>query len=98
MKYEFASPAWLAAIHGIISERAASLAKQTPDLRMSICEVFTGAPGHLADAAGKITWSCVIDAGVVDFRPTERDDVRFKVTVDYQAVLPLGRFDTRGDP
>jgi len=65
---------------------------------MSICEVFTNAPAHLADETGKITWSCVIDAGVVDFRPADRDDVRFKVTVDYPAVLPLGQFDTKGDP
>jgi|ERR1700723_2440751 hypothetical protein len=98
MKYEFASPAWLAAIHGIISERAAWLIKDTPDLRMSICEVFTGAPAHLADQAGKIVWSCVIDGAGVDFRLAERDDVRFKVTVAYAAVLPLGRFDTKGDP
>ena len=98
MKYEFASPAWLAAIHGIISERASSLMKETPALRMSICEVFTGAPRHLADDAGRIVWSCVIEEGVVDFRLAERDDTRFKVTVDYAAVLPLGRFDAKGDP
>jgi hypothetical protein len=98
MKYEFASPAWLAAIHGIISERAAQMMKQTPGLRMSICEAFTDAPPHLADVAGKIVWSCVIDDGVVDFRLAQRDDVRFKVAVDYAAVLPLGQFDTKGDP
>ncbi len=98
MKYEFASPAWLAAIHGIISERAARLMRETPDLRMSICEVFTDAPAHLANAGGRIVWSCVIDSGVVDFRLAERDDVRFKVTIDYAAVLPLGQFDTKGDP
>jgi hypothetical protein len=98
MKYEFASPTWLAAIHGIISERAAWLMKETPELRMSICEVFTDAPAHLANEGGKIVWSCVIEGGVVDFRLTERDDVRFKVTVDYEAVLPLGQFDTKGDP
>jgi hypothetical protein len=98
MRYEFASPGWLAAIHGIISERAGQLIKETAGLRMSICEVFTDAPSHLADDAGRIVWSCVIDDGVVDFRLAERDDTRFKVTVDYAAVLPLGRFDTKGDP
>jgi hypothetical protein len=59
---------------------------------MSICEVFADAPSHLAGADGRVVWSCV-----VDFRLLERDDVRFKVTVDYEAVLPLGQFDTAGD-
>jgi hypothetical protein len=60
--------------------------------------VFTGAPAHLADADGKLAWSCVVDGADVDFRTEARDDVRFKVIGDYAAILPLGRYDTRGDP
>jgi hypothetical protein len=98
MKYEFASPTWLAAIHGIISERAATLSQTVPSLHMSICEVFTEAPAHLADNAGQISWSCVVNGREVDFSVTARDDVDFKVVVDYAAVLPLGRYDSRGEP
>ena len=98
MKYEFASPTWLAAIHGLIAERAATLSQTVPNLHMSICEVFTRAPAHLADSAGQIAWSCVVNGGEVDFRLSERDDVDFKVIVDYAAVLPLGRYDSQGEP
>jgi hypothetical protein len=98
MKYEFASPAWCAAMHGLIAERVATEAKTRPDLVMSICEVFTDAPPHLADADGKVAWSCVVDGAEIDFRCSERDDVRVKVVGDYAAILPLGRYETRGDP
>ncbi len=98
MKYEFASPEWCAALHGLIAERAAWEVKSKPNLRMSICEVFTGAPARFADTDGNAAWSCVINDGRVDFQRRVRDDVRFKVVGDYAAILPLGRYDTRGDP
>ena len=98
MKYEFASREWCAALHGLIAERAAWEVKTKPNLAMSICEVFTDAPAHLADAGGKVAWSCVIEDGKVDFQTCERDDVKFKVFGDYTAILPLGQYDTRGDP
>jgi hypothetical protein len=98
MKYEFASPAWCAAMHGLIAERVATEVKTKPDLALSICEVFTNAPPHMADADGKVAWSCVVDGANIDFRPSERDDVRFKVVGDYAAILPLGQYETRGEP
>jgi hypothetical protein len=99
MKYNFGSKGWLAAIHGIIVERAAWELKAKPKLSMSICEVFLDAPHALANAdGGRIAWSCVVAGGDVDFQLSERDDVRLKVLVDYQAALPLGRYDTCGDP
>ena len=98
MRYEFASPAWCAALHGLIAERVATEVKTKPDLTMSICEVFTNAPPHLADGDGKVAWSCVVDGPNVDFRASERDDVRTKVVGDYAAILPLGRYETRGEP
>jgi hypothetical protein len=99
MKYVFGSPGWLAAIHGIIAERAAWESKARPNLSMSVCEVFLNAPGGLANAEGaKIAWSCVVDGAHVDFQLRERDDLRFKVLAEYEALLPLGRYDTRGEP
>lgn len=98
MKYEFASREWTAALHGIIAERAAVEIKTKPNLTMSICEVFTDAPAHLADKDGKLAWSAVINGDKIDVRPSERDDVKVKVTADYATTLPLGRFSTDGDP
>ncbi len=98
MKYEFAGPEWCAALHGLIAERAAWEVKTKPNLTMSICEVFTNAPTHLADEGGKVAWSCVVDGDTIDFQRRERDDVRFKVVGDYAAILPLGQYSVRGDP
>jgi hypothetical protein len=98
MKYAFASPGWLAAIHGLIAERASWEIKTKPSLRMSVCEVFLNAPPALARADGVIVWSCVIDGADIDFQLRERNDVHFKVLAEYDPILPLGRFDTKGDP
>jgi hypothetical protein len=65
---------------------------------MSICEVFTDPPAALSPDGAPIAWSCVVSGADVDFRMQARDDVAYKVVVDYDAVLPLGRYDTRGDP
>lgn len=97
MRYEFGSTEWLAALHGIIAERTAVLSKTNPRLWMSTCEVFYNAPAHLAGADGKIAWSCVVADGNVDFQRVERDDVRYKVLADYQAVLPMAQYDTLDD-
>lgn len=97
MKYSFGSPEWLAALHGIIVERATTLGQQNPRLWMSTCEVFTNAPADIADATGKIAWSCVVEGTKVDFQRTERD-LRYKVVADYNAILPMARYAAHGDP
>lgn len=96
--YVFGSREWMAAFHGLVAERVAALAPANPDLTLSICEVFTNPPAALSPDGAPLAWSCVVSGGEVDFRPVARDDVAFKVVVDYDAVLPLGRYDTRGDP
>jgi hypothetical protein len=98
MKYEFASREWCAALHGIIAERAAVEIKTKPNLTMSVCEVFSNAPAHLADKDGKLAWSAVVQGDKIDVRPAERDDVKVKVHADYQTCVPLGQFSTDGDP
>ena len=97
MKYEFASPLWMAALHGVIAERVARELPDKPDLVMSICEVFDGAPAHIAPD-GVAAWSCVVEDGAVDFRPAARGDVAVQVRADYAAVVPLGRYVVGGDP
>lgn len=95
MKYEFASPGWMAFMHGLIMERVSTLPS---DVAWSICEVFTDPPRALSPDGRALAWHAIVNDGQVEFGNTERDDVDVKVTVDYQAVVPLGRYDTRGNP
>ncbi|MBS0408725.1 MAG: hypothetical protein JSR86_02335 [Proteobacteria bacterium] len=98
MKYEFAGPGWMAFMHGLIVERTNTLRKAYPDIGWSICEVFTNPPRALSPGGGALAWHCIVRDGQVTFGAGETDRAEFKVTADYQAVLPLARFDTEGDP
>jgi hypothetical protein len=98
MKYEFASPGWMAFMHGMIAERVAQLGEAATTLNWSICEVFTNPPASLSSSGAPLAWRCVVRGGEVSFAAEESDDVDVKVVVDYAAVVPLGRYDTRGDP
>lgn len=95
MKYAFASPGWMAFMHGLIVERVAGLPR---DVAWSLCEVFTDPPPDLSPDGRPIAWHAVVRDGQVEFGATERDDVEVKITIDYEACVPLGRYDTRGEP
>lgn len=96
MRYAFASPGWMAFMHGLVVERVRRLCEEVPDINWSICEVFTAPPPQLSPSGAPLAWHCIVGAGAVTFGTSERDDVDFKVVVDYDAVLPLGRYDTQG--
>mgnify|MGYP001561447267 CR=1 FL=1 len=98
MKYVFASPGWMAFMHGMVAERASRLAAEAPDISWSLCEVFTDPPASLSADGAPIAWHVIVRDGEVTFAATESDAVEFKVIVDYEGVVPLGRYDTRGDP
>ena len=98
MKYEFASPGWMAFMHGMLTARMEALGEAARDMNWSICEVFTDPPGSLSPDGSPLAWHCVIRDGAVEFGDTDRGDVDFRVVVDYAAVLPLGRYDAAGDP
>jgi hypothetical protein len=98
MKYEFGSPEWMIAIHGVIAGRAGVVGALHPELTFSMCEVYTDAPVHLSGADRKIAWHFRLMGWTVEFDASEADDVDYKVVCDYQGILPAGRFDTRGDP
>jgi hypothetical protein len=95
MKYEFGSRPWLAALHAIICERARAVTQ--PGFTFSICEVYLEVPDHLA-ADHRLAWSAFVRGQTVDFVLEERDDVDFKAIADYAAIVPLGRYDTGGQP
>lgn len=98
MKYAFASPGWMAFMHGLVTERARRFQTEAPDIAWSICEVFTDPPPELSPDGSPLAWHCIVRDGEVIFDATERDDVEFKVIIDYAAVVPLGRYDTLGEP
>lgn len=98
MRYEFAGPGWMAFMHGMMVERAARLATEPPEVAWSICEVFTDPPRDLSRNGRPLAWYAEVRGGQVEFGGTERDDVDVKIVADYNAVLPLARYDTRGDP
>lgn len=98
MKYAFASAGWMAFMHGLVTERVGRFRIEAPDIAWSICEVFTNPPPELSPDGSPLAWHCIVRDGEVTFGASERDDVDFKVIIDYAAVLPLGRYDTRGKP
>lgn len=98
MTYAFASPGWMAFMHGLVTERVRRFQTEAPDIAWSICEVFTDPPAELSPDGSPLAWHCIVKDGEVTFSPTETDDVEFKVIADYAAVVPLGRYDTRGEP
>lgn len=98
MRYAFASPGWMAFMHGLVIERVRRFQTEAPDIAWSICEVFTDPPAELSPDGAPLAWHCIVNNGEVTFGLTEVDDVEFKVVIDYDAVVPLGRYDTRGEP
>lgn len=98
LRYEFASPGWVAFMHGMVTERLQRFRTEAPDIAWSICEVFTDPPKHLSASGAPLAWSCIVRNGELIFEARERDDVEFKVIADYDAIVPLGRYDTMGDP
>jgi hypothetical protein len=89
-KYEFASKAWMEALHREIAEM---LRGAPADLRYSFCEVFTGVPKHLdRNGTGTLAWHCRIEGSRADFAETEGDDVDMKTTADYTYLIPLARW------
>lgn len=98
MKYEFASPGWFAFVHGRLSERFEALGSARFEVDWSICEIFSGPPVHLSPSGASLAWHCVIRDGVFRFAASEAGDVQLLVRADYASVLPIGRYETRGEP
>jgi hypothetical protein len=86
-KVEFASPAWMTALHAALQDCAS---RADPATRLSLCEVFTGVPAHLDQhGTGVLAWHCRVRDGVAHFEETEADDTDTKVVADFEFLLPL---------
>lgn len=97
MKYEFASPGWVAFLHGRISERFAAMGAERDSVDWSICEIFSDPPKHLSPDGEPLAWHCSMRNGALRFGTGVADDVAVTVRADYEALVPVGRYDTRGE-
>jgi hypothetical protein len=88
-KFEFASPAWLAAL----KELLVTYSKKAGDgLELSICEIFTGVPKHLdKHGNGVIAWHCLIKDGKVHFEETAIPEADVHSQADYAFIVPVAR-------
>lgn len=88
-RIEFASDAWLAKLRSLL-QKYTTLAG--PEVKFSICEVFTGVPKHLdKNGNGVIAWNCHIAGGEVEFEEGEIESADLKTVADYDFVLELAR-------
>jgi len=98
LAYEFMSPAWLAALHGVISERVGRAAGAEPDMTFSVCEVALDPPAHLSPDGAPLAWCCKVVRGQVAFTARPADDVDLKVEGDYAALASLAPIVVGDDP
>jgi len=97
-QYEFASPQWLAALHGIMAARASIYREELADCSFAACEVFTGVPPAVNDASdGRVAFHWRVRAGDFSWLLHEADDVDHKAVADWSSILPLARTVFAGD-
>ena len=88
-KFEFASPAWLAALKDLL---AIHTKRAGNGLELSICEVFTNVPKHLdKHGTGVIAWHCLIKDGKVHFEETAIPEADVRTESDYAFIVPIAR-------
>lgn len=87
-KVDFASAAWVDAARAVLEELVAKHAEE--DAKLSVCEVFTDAPRHVA-ASGTAAWHFAIDGKRVTVSLGELDDADIVIRVDYEIALPGAR-------
>ncbi|PZQ58281.1 MAG: hypothetical protein DI570_18155 [Phenylobacterium zucineum] len=96
--YEFMSPPWLAALHGIISERVSQVARREPGMSFSVCEVARDPPAHLSPDGASLSWCCRVTQGLVTFSLEPAEDVDLRVEGDYAALASLAPIVVDDDP
>jgi hypothetical protein len=87
-KVEFASAAWVDAARVVLQDLVAEHCDG--DAKLSVCEVFSGAPASVA-ASGTAAWHFYIDGKSVLVGCGEVDDADVTIRADYAAALPGAR-------
>ncbi|MET9080754.1 hypothetical protein ABZX77_02465 [Streptomyces sp. NPDC004237] len=88
-KVEFASPEWLALGREYLQAEAQKRADELMGMRYVLCDVFTGAPEHLADDRGRLIWHIIIDGSQTEWNSGEVEDSDFNFEMSYEQGLVL---------
>lgn len=102
MRYELASPGWLAATRRVLQsclDTCVAEGLDTSELTFSICEVSDGAPAHLSPDGARVGWHCRVASGrIVAFESGEAENVDYRMIADYEGMKQMSAYDTEGDP
>lgn len=97
--YEFGSPAWMAAVHGVWAAAIAIAARDMPTLTFSMSEAATDPPEHLGLGGAPSGWACFVREGALErFERVGASEAEFRITADYQILLGLCRYEVGEDP
>ena len=95
-KLEFGGAAWVKLVEEVALRLTAGVDLSGHDY--GFCEEYTDPPSPLVEPGPKAGFTLRIRDGVLQVANRVEDDVDCKITVDYQAVLPLARLVFGGDP
>ncbi|MEM9621517.1 MAG: hypothetical protein AAF993_07710 [Pseudomonadota bacterium] len=97
LKYEFCSAGWIDQARVFLE--AAAQGQDLSKVQLIFSEVFTGAPVHLnPDSHGRIGWYMRIHKGDLEVAAGIPAAADFRITVDYQTILPVTRLVFEGNP
>ena len=87
-KVHFASAEWVDLARAALEELAAEHGDE--GAKLSVCEIFTGAPAHVAES-GTAAWYFVMDGKRVTVALGEMPDADVVIRADYETSLPGAR-------
>jgi hypothetical protein len=89
---QFCSDAWLHRAQSVLSELVTKAGADLSGVSFSGCEVFTDPPANLRiEGTNRTYWYFRIGEGFAFASREDREDVDFRVVVDYQTALPRAR-------
>jgi len=97
-KVEFLSDGWIEAFRAVIAECfAAAGDESSPRNATLLSESYTGVPSHIA-ASGSRGFSIRMREGVPSLHAEVDPSAMVRIAGEYQSMLPVSRFDSRGEP
>lgn len=87
-KVHFASAAWVDLARTVLEELAAEHGEE--GVRLSVCEIFTDAPAHVAES-GTAAWHFAMDGKRVTVAQGEMAEADVVIRADYETSLPGAR-------
>lgn len=96
-KVEFCSEAWVAIARDYLTKAVKGASLQ--GIQFTFCEVFTDPPAHLVDKnKDKTGWYVSVAGGELRIARGLVAEADYRITCDYQTVLPLARTVFENNP